>query len=353
MNRPFWSLRSASSENVCDSIEPLLSVYADGMAPPAEARRIEAHLPECEGCRAALSWMQATRTTLASRPVAVPPPDLHSRIALAIAASSAAPVALRPARVFMVRTVYAAAASVTVLGAVLSYGLLHTPTEVSVKPPVRPIVAATGPLRGVKPQFTPKTSPRPLVASNTVKPLAVKHMVIAHKTAPMAVIPLEHTASNAVPTKLPVVPEIIVKAPVHHALPKIASREIAPTEKHSIEKHSPLPKTPAPKLPDAAKIAKVIHEPSATPLDIRAPKITSDSIVQTASAHQAPSSASSDPLGSYKAQLKENESKFRSISFASVSVPVGRTAQSATNLMHTLSRDNDTAFIPGVYTPTK
>lgn len=347
MNRPFWSFPS-SPQTLCDRIEPLLSVYADGMAPPAEAQRIEAHLPECENCRAALAWMQATRTTLASRPVAVPPPDLHSRIALAIAASSPAP-SLRPARVFTVRAIYATAASVTALGIALSYPLWHAPMETAANHPARPIVAATAPL-AVKPHPVLKAPARRLVASNTVKPASVKHSVIARKIVPSAVTPPEHIASDLVPARPLAVPQV-VKAPVHHALPmpKIASREIVPTEKHSIEKHAPLPtvKTAAPKLPDTVKVAKVTKEP--TRVDIQPSRVTTDPIIQTASTRQASSSVSSDPLGFYKAHLKENEARVRSISFGSVAVPVGRTAQEAMSLPHMLGGEDHTAFISAVH----
>lgn len=352
MNRPFWSFRS-SPQNICDGIEPLLSVYADDAASPAETRQVDAHLPECKACRAALSWMQATRAVLASRPVAVPPPDLHSRIALAIAASTPVPVSLRPARVFTVRTAYAAAASVTALGIALSYSLWHTPADVAVKHSEKPTAVAIVPVRAVKPHLAPKTATRPLVASNRVKPAVAKHSVLARKIVPVAVTPLEHTASNVVLPKLPVVSSIGVKAPVHHAplTQKIASRDIAPTEKHNTEKHAPLPavKTALPKLLEGPKVAKIIKVPIHVPVDIQPTKVTSDPIVRTASTRQVPSSASSDPLGFYKAQLKENESKFHSISFASVTVPVSRTAQEAMSLPHVLGGNDHTAFISAVH----
>ena len=346
MNRPFWSFQS-SPQSVCDTIEPLLSVYADGMASAAEARQVDAHLPGCEHCRAALSWMQATRTTLASRPVAVPPPDLHSRIALAIAASSAAPVSLRPARVFSLRTAYAAVASVTALGIALSYPLWHTPTEMAAKHPARPMVAATVPPSAVKPHPAPKTPTRPLVAFNSVKPAAAKHTSIARKTV---VIPLEHTASNAVPTKLPVVPSIIVKAPVHHALPtqKVASRETALTQQHSLEKHAPLPgvKTPAPKLTEGPKVAKVIKEPTRIPLNIRTPKLTPDlPMVRVASTHEAVSLKPDNYLGDVVTQTE----RMRKVTLAAVSVPAQRSYHEATNVMQEVGNTDQTAFISAVH----
>ncbi len=349
MNRPFWSFRSLPP-TLCDSIEPLLSVYADGMASSAEARRIEAHLPECQGCRAALSWMQATRTVLASRPVAVPPPDLHSRIALAIAASSPAPISLRPARVFTVRTAYAAAASVTVLGAILSYGLLHTPPEVAVKHPAKPAVVATVPPPAVKPHPVPKMSTRPLVAFNSAPSAAVKHAPIARKAVPIAVMPQEQTASNVVPSKLPAVPTIITKALVHHALPtqKIASANFAPTEHHSIEKHLPPPvmKAIAPKLPETLKVAKIIKEPVPRPLDILTPKITPDApTVQTASAHGPV------PLKSnmYLSEVVAHIERMKKVTPAAISVPAQRSFHEATSVIQEVGNTDQTAILSAVH----
>ncbi len=353
MNRPFWSFRSLPL-NACDSIEPLLSVYADGMASHAEARRVEAHLPECENCRAALSWMQATRTVLASRPVAVPPPGLHSRIALAIAASSPAPVTLRPARVFTVQAAYAAAASVTALGAVLGYALWHTPVEVPVKHPARPVVLAAVPPPVVTPPLAvrthsaPNTSARLLAASRAVKPAAVKHAVLARKIAPAAVAPLEHTASSVVPTHPLVVPTLIIKAPVHHApvTEKIASAHLAPAETHSVEKRLPVPaeKTTGPKLPDTLKVAKVIKEPIRVPVDIQPTTLTPDPVVRTASAHAA---VSDNPLGPVLLYVKHASH----VSLAAISAPVSRTAQEATGIAQTAGSSDRVPVFGGVYSP--
>ena len=113
----------------CGTIDPLLSLHADGMASAEEAQRVEAHLPGCDACRESLAWMRATQRALASRPIVSPPADLRARIAAAIAASSAAPVpvSFTVRRSFTLRPVYAAAASVALLG-IISYGLLHTQT---------------------------------------------------------------------------------------------------------------------------------------------------------------------------------------------------------------------------------
>ena len=347
MNRPFWSLRTFASLDTCETIAPLLSLAADGTASPEETRRLDAHLPGCEGCRAAFSWMQATHMALASRPVAVPPPDLHSRIALAIAASSAAPVSLRPARVFTLRTAYAAAASVTVLGIALSYSLWHTPSEVSVKHSARPNTVASVPSPVVKPRATPKTTARALLASNTGKAIVVKHTLIARKPAPIAVTHIEHIASREVPTKLLVVPPVVI-TPVRHtpSSPQVASRDIMTTEKHGIEKHSPLPtlKSPAPKLPDTVRVAKIIKEPSRIPLDIQPTKLTPD--VRVASTQAAPSK-SSNILGSVVAHTED----MKKVALTTIGRSVDYRYQEASSLAQTVSSNDRVPVFGGVYSP--
>lgn len=367
MNRPFWSFRTSAPPDNCDTIEPLLSVYTDDLALPADVQRIDAHLPGCEGCRVALSWMQATRAALASRPVAVPPPglhsrialaialssrpvavpppDLHSRIARAIAASSPAPVLRRPARVFTLRTAYAAAASLTALGIALSYPLWHTPGEVAVTHPAKPSVLAAAP--PVKTTVTPKTT-RSLVASSAVNPAAAKHMIIARKTVPAAVTPLKHVATNTLPVKLPAASQEVI-VPVHHALPapRVASREIAPTEKHSIEKHLSLPvKAITPKLPEGPKVAKVIKEPTRVPLDIRTPKVTLDlPPARVASIHEAMSLRSDNILKSVVAHTED----MRKESLAAISIPAQRSYHEATSVIQEVGNTDHTAFVSAVH----
>ncbi len=355
MKRPLWLSHSASSEDICNTVASLLSVYADGMASPADAQKIETHLPQCEGCRSALSWMQVTHATLASRPVAVPPPDLHLRIALAIAASSPAPVTLRPSRVFTLRTLYAAAASVTALGVALSYPLWHTPAGVSVTHPAKPAVLATAakmPLT-VHPRFAPKVPARPLVASISAKS-AVKHGILARKIVSAPAALPEHIAANPVPAERSVLlPSVTLKAPVHHApvTQKIASRSIVPAETHGIEKHSPLPaaKIMTPKQTEGPKVANVIKEPSRVPLDIQTPRVTPDPVRQFASVHQSPSSEYEDPLGGLKAQLREKNARIRDVSFAAISVPAQRSYHDVTHAMQEVGNTDQTAFIDAVH----
>ena len=170
MNWNFWTRTQPTDPDDCAAIDPLLSLYADGMASAEEARCVEAHLPACESCRASLAWMRATRFALASRPVALPPADLRARIASAIAASSDVPVSFNTRRAFAVRPAYAAAASVALLGFV-GYGLLHHPQPAAVHPAPPPLVAAkpsadttapvikTVPGPGIKPHITSHPAP--------------------------------------------------------------------------------------------------------------------------------------------------------------------------------------------------
>lgn len=173
MNWTFWTRTPPTLLDDCGTVGPLLSAYADGMADANETRRVEAHLPGCADCRASLAWARATRRALSSRPVAAPPADLRNRIALAIAASDAAPVpafAVRSARAFAVRPAFAAAASLALVGA-LSYGLMHRNIPAVVPPVVPPQVA-------VAPHVSPSTLPVKPAAVPGVK--AVAHHTVSH-----------------------------------------------------------------------------------------------------------------------------------------------------------------------------
>jgi hypothetical protein len=192
MNWPLWSRRRPivlnSMSDTCHSIEPLLSLYVDGMAAVEERRRVEAHLPLCADCRAELAWMQATHQTLAARPIMTPPADLHARIAEAIATSAAAPIRLRPARAFTLRPAYAAAASLTILGAVLSVTLMHTLSSV---PPNSSVGPHTLPAVAVKPRATIQSAVKHVlvIASS-------HHSTLPHLTVRPTASVTEHLASN-------------------------------------------------------------------------------------------------------------------------------------------------------------
>ena len=129
MNWRFWDRTGKECGDGCAAIEPLLSLYSDGMASPAEARRAEAHLEDCADCQQSLRWMQTTHQVIAARPVMPPPADLRARIARAIAEAEAAkapavkaPVVRTPVRPvrrpLMLRPALAYGLSVAVLVAI-------------------------------------------------------------------------------------------------------------------------------------------------------------------------------------------------------------------------------------------
>ncbi len=190
MNWLSWTTPRTAPDD-CASLDPLLSLYADGMASPQEVRRVESHLPGCAECRQSLLWMQATRRALAARPVVPPPHDLRARIAEAIAASSA----VRPVRSFVLRPAFAAAASLSVIG-LLSYGLLHAPAPPeTVHPQPPPKVVAVLP---------PKAVPAPAVRP-TPLPTPLRHVLTTRRT--------DERVATAVPDEAPVAP-VAVPLPV-------------------------------------------------------------------------------------------------------------------------------------------
>lgn len=147
----------------CDEIEPLLSLYCDGMASTAESKRVESHLATCESCKKAHYWMRATYEVVSHRPVVTPPSDLTSRIQRAIAEEAAgnriaAPVPVRMR--FNPRPVYGLAAALLVAAVVI------------------PLVRST----------TTKTPAPVHVASN--QPALVLPPVALHPTAPVVTAPV-------------------------------------------------------------------------------------------------------------------------------------------------------------------
>jgi hypothetical protein len=319
MNWPHWSLRRTSEKNsptsgvTCESIEPLLPLYADGMAAPGEIRQVESHLPDCESCRETLFWMQATHRALAARPAALPPADLHSRIAQAIAASSAAPISLtpgllRPARSFTLRPTYAAAASLTVLGLFvgLSYPLWHSTNETSVKPAPQPshiafIQPILKPHSSALPHSTSVHASRSQIASFTpeIRTPAVKALVTPRQPVPTPVTISKERLANAVPAPVPHPAPAHAQVVTHSfAAPhdKVASNKAAPTEKR--QSLVPL-KTVTPKHPEAPLIARNEKEPLPNvPVSVLPPTVTPEApLVQTASVPTRPKS--DNPLGKF------------------------------------------------------
>ena len=349
MNWPFRSLRPAYSEH-CEDIEPLLSLYADGMASPDETRRAQAHLADCGDCRDALAWMQATQQTLAARPVVAPPPDLHSRIALAIAASTAAPIKLRPARTFALRSSYTAAASLTALGVALSYMLWPAPSEKLPSHPVQPTytaslpVAKTGPKSHVPPSFEKKT---PLVASTAIaapKTRAVKSLPVVKRMKPLISPASEKRVASAAPTPaVPVVPLTprTVKAPIHAAPHNlVASVKKAPAETRlpkALEKSITL------KLPPPVQVAA--RPQPAVPVHILPAMTTVQPPVQTASLPVAPPpSKYADIIGPARAEAEQ----LRRVRIAPY-LTTHQTYRDAENVMHTLDTEHF-AYLDGIHT---
>ncbi|MBV9850886.1 MAG: zf-HC2 domain-containing protein [Armatimonadetes bacterium] len=187
MNWRFWD-RTGRAGDDCAAIEPLLSLYSDGMASQAEARRVDAHLETCADCRQALRWMQATHQVIAARPAMPPPADLRARIARAIAEADGvkAPVVRTPARParqsLTLRPVLAYGLSVALLAAVTG-GIYWNAN--------RPINMAESPI--------PSRSPVP-IAENTPSPTQ----------------PSVHSAANGIRPHIGH-PKLVVAARPHHA----------------------------------------------------------------------------------------------------------------------------------------
>lgn len=248
-------LGDASGDD-CESIEPLLSLYGDGMASAAEARLVEAHLPGCESCRESLAWMQATRRALSARPVMSPPPDLHARIAEAIAASEAAPLRLRPTRTFVTRPAFAAAASLAAVGLFLGYSLTHLPRPGdSVKPVPPPTVAfvpsdtppaAVSPIKPIAPPVTlKKPQPAPLVANREIAP---EDTPPAPDIAPAPRVSVKNTGRP------------VLTAPPVAAPPRLKQVAPRPTNLMAVKPTVIIKHTPAP-LPTKAPVLTAAKEP--------------------------------------------------------------------------------------------
>ena len=176
MNWRFWSRTGGAGCDSCTAIEPLLSLYSDGMAAPSEVRRVEAHLADCDGCRQSLGWMRATRQVIAARPAVPPPVDLRARIARAIAeADGVAPAPVRVRRPPILRPALAYGLSFALLAALsgsLFWNADHQPltTVAHVHPTQLPVAVATNP-GDTLPQLRPgvhlqaRPTPAPVVAT--------------------------------------------------------------------------------------------------------------------------------------------------------------------------------------------
>ncbi len=368
MKWPFWTRSQPVILDDCETIDPLLSLYADGMASPEEARHVTAHLPGCDACRESLAWMQATQRALSARPVVRPPAALRARIAAAIAASSAVPLPIssgtRPARSFALRPAYAAAASLTVLG-VIGYSVLREHPAANVKNPVTPPnqVAVLPPVENSSPNVKP-TMPDvvirptikrhshgsvmpapvnpPLIANNSTDeepsatPFKVKTPVIAHRAVKVA----EKPSPTLLPTLKPHVPA--VKKPVqpktNPALMANTKIPAAPVEHHQPPMVQPEAKKPAPleaAVPKPTSPAPAIIE--------KQPIVTQDPPARVASNHSDNSARSADLLGSVKAHLGE----MRSVALTTGSKSIKGVAL----VSHKMDTDG-MAYIDGIHSPT-
>ena len=214
MKWPFWTRIGLGQPDDCETIDPLLSLYADGMAASDESRRVETHLLDCADCRESLQWMRATQHALSARPVVAPPVNLQARIAAALAASSAAPLPksfrIRPVRTFARKPALAAAASLSILGLV-GYSLLHHPSPpVAVRPTQLPMVAQTPVTTAPTPTVLPlpsRKSPAKHFAPVTIHAAPAENTRLADRNMDNAVEEGASTspeATKSVPLSLPV-----------------------------------------------------------------------------------------------------------------------------------------------------
>lgn len=243
MNWRFWTAKKGSDADTCADIEPLLSLDVDGMAAPEERRRIHSHLLDCEACRKAQRWIAATQTVLGARPLVAPPANMRARIAQALAAAPAIPVARQPVRrPLLLRPATALAFSVVLAGAFVGHAYLtgtsshpagpQPPTVIAVlPPPTAPLVPSTVPFVTA----LPSTHRHPIA---TIKP-PVKHndkiAFVPTETAPTEITPpavIEHK-----PAPDNIVARLVKPAPRPAIHPQ-------PTPEKIAAKPSPKPRRP-------------------------------------------------------------------------------------------------------------
>ena len=347
MKWPFWTPLAQPDD--CETIDPLLSLYADGMASAEEAKRVETHLPACADCRESLEWMQATQRILSARPVMSPPPGLRARIAEAIAASSDTPVQtafnLRPARVFALRPALAAAASLSILGLV-SYSLLHTPHSSSHLPTTSQTTVAIVP---------PVTTP-PVTSKLQIKP---RHHIVITRPAPMdmsrvakiepdteitePLLTVKTTgepkkASRPTPTIAPILVHLpTVKKTVSPKLNPGLIAKVTPMVPAVIVKTTiPMPEV---KKPDV--VASVPHMP--VQVTVAPTVIQQDTPPKmTASVGSESHSLNADLLGAVNAHVRQMQHAAYSTERKSI--------KGVVLVSHSMDA-NQTAYVPGVYTP--
>lgn len=236
MNWHFWlhnrPAASPTGADNCARVRPLLSLMSDNMASAQEKRQVVAHLATCAACRQAQTWMLATRQVIAERPAVLPPADMRTRIAQALAESKQAtpPVAVisaRPARrTFALRPAIAAAASLVLGGVIVGHALLtaHSPAHQPVKPTAPLTVAevpyASNPAGGEVPLVVPQTGH----AGTSLLP--TRRIPGAAHSAKEARVPTT-TRPEEIATSLPSVPKhSAAPTPTHLALPHTPSQPL-------------------------------------------------------------------------------------------------------------------------------
>lgn len=348
----------------CGAIDPLLSPYADGMADAEEARRVEMHLPVCAACRESLSWMQATQRAVAARPVVSPPADLRARIATAIAASSAASGQARPARAFVLRPAFAAAASLTALGVAVSYGLFHTQALPTAKngPAVAPKVAVAPPVNPLASVVKTATGPG-------VKPPVAHHPAAAPKRARfnpdlVARAPLDESPSEPVVVRVPAGAGAGAKTPAKPAPalalikphPSFVKKPILPHFKPELLATTKTPASPA-----------ETHKPPALQPEIRKPE-TFVAKLPPAPAHAAPTFVEKPPVitpdpaptvavassheghfqtADFLGPVRQHLGQMRNVAYSTG----GRTVNKGIASTAHGPGSEGMAYVPGVYTP--
>lgn len=348
MTRPFWTQTQQPEPDDCDSIDTLLSLYADGMASPDETRRVEDHLPGCAACRQSLLWMQATQRALSSRPVMLPPADLRARIAQSIAAASTTPVPIRPTRVFALRPAFAAAASLTLLGAVVGYSLLH-PHPTNIKPASPVEVASNSHTQPLAPSVTPLTQP-------SVRPIHPRPPLVKH-------IPSvdQHIADNnigtpddqlPIPVATPAVPTVShakpARKPVNAAMPPVKMHPRSLLRKKPILAVSGTVMARLPKSQPAENNAPTLKTPILKPFGA---EVATSNVPPVSPMNPAPAtlvspeptavrvaSAPTDPLGGL---VRNQVAKMRSAAYSTTRIGI----REASYVTHTATEESGTVNI--------
>jgi hypothetical protein len=313
MKWPFWTRIGLGQPDDCETIDPLLSLHADGMASRDESGRVEAHLLGCADCRESLQWMRATQRALSARPVVEPPVDLHARITAAISASSAAPLPTsfqtRPASTFTRRPALAAAASLSILGLV-GYSLLHHSAPQTTVRPARLPMVATGavsntPTPTVLPSPSAKTQTKHF-APVTIHPAPTENTQLADRNTDNTVeedtsTPPESTKST--PLSLPVHAHSVTVLVKKAARPTLAPSLMA-TKTPIVP--SVVRKTPViqPEKEKAEPVVALVPKPETTvPVTIAPTIVHQDPPARVAYSAGEGHSHTEDLMGSVKAHL--------------------------------------------------